>query len=159
MRRLRNTRILATLGPASSEPETIRRLFLAGADVFRLNFSHGSQDDHRRRAQAIRALEDELKRPIGMLADLQGPKIRVGEMAGGEAELKPNARFRLDLDKAPGDAKRAPLPHPSVFQAIEKGTELLLDDGIHPNPEGTKIVAETVYRALQPMLEEERARN
>jgi pyruvate kinase len=129
MRRLRNTRILVTLGPASSDPETIRRLFIAGADVFRLNFSHGSQDDHRRRAQAIRALEDELKRPIGVLADLQGPKIRVGEMAGGDAELKPNARFRLDLDKAPGDAKRAPLPHPPVFAAIAKGTELLLDDG------------------------------
>ena len=129
MRRQRNTRIIATLGPASSEPEAIRRLFVAGADVFRLNFSHGTQDDHRRRAQAIRALEADLRRPIGVLADLQGPKIRVGEMAGEGAELKANARFRLDLDKTPGDARRAPLPHPPVFEALEKGTELLLDDG------------------------------
>jgi len=129
MRRQRNTRIIATLGPASSEPEAIRRLFVAGADVFRLNFSHGTQDDHRRRAQAIRALEAELRRPIGVLADLQGPKIRVGEMAGEGAELKAGARFRLDLDKTPGDGKRAPLPHPPVFEALEKGTELLLDDG------------------------------
>ncbi|TFZ05194.1 pyruvate kinase [Ramlibacter henchirensis] len=129
MRRSRNAKIVATLGPASSEPEVIRRLFLAGADVFRLNFSHGLAQDHRRRFDLLRRLEQETGRPIGIMADLQGPKLRVGTFAGGPVSLQAGAAFRLDLDAAPGDIRRASLPHPEVFQALKPGDELLLDDG------------------------------
>ncbi len=129
MRRKRKVKIIATLGPSSSGPAMIRKLFEAGADVFRLNFSHGSHDDHRRNFEAIRALEDEVGHPIGVLMDLQGPKLRVGQFSGGRIELTAGARFRLDLDPALGDAARAPLPHPEVFAALAPGTELLLDDG------------------------------
>jgi pyruvate kinase len=129
MRRQRRARILATLGPASSTLERIRALAEAGADVFRLNFSHGSHEDHAERLRLIRAVEQELGRPIGVLLDLQGPKLRIGRMAGGKALLEPGARFRLDLDPAESDASRANLPHPEIFAALETGTELLLDDG------------------------------
>ncbi len=129
MRRKRKVKIIATLGPSSSGPEMIRKLFEAGADVFRLNFSHGSHDDHRRNLEAIRAIEREVGHPIGVLMDLQGPKLRVGQFADGAVELVAGAKFRLDLDAAPGDAARASLPHPEVFAALAPGTELLLDDG------------------------------
>jgi len=129
MRRDRQAKIVATLGPASESPETIRALFEAGADVFRLNFSHGSHDDHAGRFRTIRALEREAGRTIGILTDLQGPKLRVGAMAGGRIELTEGARLTLDLDTAPGDGKRVPLPHPEIFAALEDGTEVLLDDG------------------------------
>ncbi|MHA1152629.1 MAG: pyruvate kinase, partial [Alphaproteobacteria bacterium] len=129
MRRKRKVKIIATLGPSSSGPTMIRKLFEAGADVFRLNFSHGSHDDHRCNLEAIRALEPEVGHPIGVLMDLQGPKLRVGQFADGEVQLVAGARFRLDLDAAPGDAARASLPHPEVFAALAPGTELLLDDG------------------------------
>ena len=129
MRRHRNAKIIATLGPASSSRDIIRELFLAGADVFRLNFSHGSSEQHRARLEAIRSLENETGRPIGVLLDLQGPKLRVGRLEGGRAELAEDARFRLDLDAVPGDRRRAPLPHPEVFAALEPGIHLLLDDG------------------------------
>ena len=129
MRRHRNAKIVATLGPASSDGAVIRRLFEAGADVFRLNASHGDHDDHRARFEIIRALENETGRPVGILLDLQGPKIRVGGFADGAVELVPGQAFRLDLDAAPGDAARVGLPHPEVFAAIEPDTDLLLDDG------------------------------
>jgi pyruvate kinase len=129
MRRLRKAKILATLGPSSSDASQIHELYQAGADVFRLNFSHGSQDDHRDRYFAIRELERKVKRPIGILADLQGPKLRVGAFQGGKVQLEAGAPFRFDLDEAPGDRKRAPLPHPEIFAAISPGTKLLLDDG------------------------------
>jgi pyruvate kinase len=129
MRRKRKVKIIATLGPSSSGPEMIRKLFEAGADVFRLNFSHGTHDDHRRNLEAIRALEREAGHTIGVLMDLQGPKLRVGQFADGAIELAPGARFRFDLDPAPGDGTRASLPHPEVFAALAPGTELLLDDG------------------------------
>ena len=129
MRRDRNAKIVATLGPASSSPEVIRALFEAGADVFRLNFSHGGHDGHRERYEAIRAIEREAGRPIGVLADLQGPKLRVGTFASGPVMLTPGQPFRLDLDPAPGDAARAHLPHPEIFQVLHEGAELLLDDG------------------------------
>ncbi len=129
MRRLRNAKIVATLGPASSTQETIAALFQAGVDVFRLNFSHGKQDDHRERVETIRAIEKQTGRPIGIMADLQGPKLRLGTFAEGSAMLATGGRFRLDLTKKPGDAKRAPLPHPEIFAAMSAGTELLLDDG------------------------------
>jgi pyruvate kinase len=129
MRRRRSAKIVATLGPASSTLEQIRALFDAGADVFRLNFSHGTHADHRARFEAIRQVERESGRPIGILADLQGPKLRLGTFAEGPIELAAGARFRLDLDRRPGDHTRAPLPHPEIFEALEPGTELLLDDG------------------------------
>src|SRR5438270_3822157 len=111
-RRRRAAKVVATLGPASSTPETISALFQAGVDVFRLNFSHGTQDDHRQRLETIRALEEQTGRPIGVMADLQGPKLRLGTFEGGKITLRPGQRFRLDLDKRPGDQHRAPLPHP-----------------------------------------------
>jgi pyruvate kinase len=129
MRRTRNAKIVATLGPASSDLDTMRRMFLAGVDVFRLNFSHGSADDHRARIDTLRALEQETARPIGILADLQGPKLRIGTFVDGPVTLAEGAAFRLDLDPAPGDARRASLPHPEIFAALAPGAQLLLNDG------------------------------
>ncbi len=129
MRRRRSAKIVATVGPASAGRERIRALFDAGVDVFRLNFSHGTHDQHRDRFTEIRQVEAETGRPIGILADLQGPKLRVGNFADGRAELVAGARFRFDLDPSLGNARRAPLPHPEVFAAVAPGTELLLDDG------------------------------
>jgi len=107
----------------------IRALFEAGADVFRLNFSHGSHAEHAERVAIIRALERESGRPIGILVDLQGPKLRIGAMADGPVELAAGAAYRLDLTDAPGDATRVSLPHPEIFEALNEGTDLLLDDG------------------------------
>src|SRR5438552_6187622 len=129
LRRLRSAKIVATIGPASSGGERLRALFEAGVDVFRLNFSHGTHDEHRARFEEIRQVESDVGRPIGILADLQGPKLRLGNFAGGKVELAPGCHFRLDLDKHLGDGNRAPLPHPEVFEALKPGTELLLDDG------------------------------
>jgi len=129
MKRQRKAKIVATLGPASSDPDRIRALFEAGADVFRLNLSHGRHEDHRRRFEIIRAIEAQAGRPIGILLDLQGPKIRVGEFAGGETELAAGEAFRLDLTPTLGDNRRVALPHPGVLSALKIGTELLLDDG------------------------------
>jgi pyruvate kinase len=129
MRRTRNAKIVATLGPASSDKDTIRRLFVAGVDVFRLNFSHGSADDHRARFAILREMEKEFGRPIGVLADLQGPKLRVGTFSDGSVVLLEGQAFRLDLDPAPGNSQRASLPHPEIFAALMPGAELLLDDG------------------------------
>jgi pyruvate kinase len=129
MRRQRSAKIVATLGPSSSAPHQIRALFDAGVDVFRLNFSHGTHQDHEARFTAIREIEHATGRPIGILADLQGPKLRLGTFAEGPIELTAGAHFRLDLDRRPGDETRAPLPHPEIFEALEPGTELLLDDG------------------------------
>jgi len=129
MRRTRNAKIVATLGPASSSPELIRQLFMTGVDVFRLNFSHGSHADHAERFKFLRALEAETGRPIAILADLQGPKLRVGSFAGGPVMLAQGQAFRLDLDTAAGNAQRVQLPHPEIFAALAPGAELLLDDG------------------------------
>ena len=127
--RRRKVRILATLGPASDSPEMIRRLAEAGADAFRINMSHGDHKDHARRIEAVRALEAELGRPTTILADLQGPKLRVGRFKGGKAALKTGQDFGFDRDETPGDSKRAPLPHPEIFAAVTPGTRLLVDDG------------------------------
>ena len=129
MQRRRKVKIVATLGPASSDPDVVAALFEAGVDVFRLNFSHGSHDDHRRNVETIRALERELRRPIGILMDLQGPKLRVGKIKGGTIDLVEGAELRLDLDTAIGDVTRVSLPHPEIFAAVQPGSDLLLDDG------------------------------
>ena len=129
LHRTRKAKIVATLGPASSSEESIRDLFLAGVDVFRLNFSHGSAADHRARFGILRELERETGRPIGILADLQGPKLRVGTFIDGPVTLRAGEPFRLDLDPATGNSQRASLPHPEIFAALVPGAELLLDDG------------------------------
>jgi pyruvate kinase len=129
LRRRRRTKVVATLGPASSSPEMIERLYRAGADVFRLNFSHGTHADHAERLRIIRALEEKLKRPIGVLADVQGPKLRVGRFGGGRVQLQSGQPFRLDLNPTPGDVRRVQLPHPEIIAAARIGTTLLLDDG------------------------------
>ena len=129
LRRNRRAKIVATLGPASSDRDTLRSLFHAGVDVFRLNFSHGSAEDHAVRMAILREIEAETGRPIGVMADLQGPKLRVGAFAQGPAQLQPGQRFRLDLDPRPGNADRVCLPHPEIFAALAPGAELLLDDG------------------------------
>ncbi|WP_092961030.1 pyruvate kinase [Falsiroseomonas stagni] len=129
LRRRRRTKIIATLGPASSSAEVIERLFRAGADVFRLNFSHGSHADHAERIAIIRALEQKVDRPIGILADVQGPKLRVGKFQGGRVQLQTGQKFRLDLSPNPGDVRRVQLPHPEIISAAGIGTTLLLDDG------------------------------
>ena len=128
-RRNRCTKIIATLGPASATPEVLARLFQGGADVFRLNFSHGTHADHRARIGMIRDLERKVGRPIGILADVQGPKLRVGTFAGGRVQLVTGQRFQLDLTATPGDSTRVNLPHPEIMQAASIGTTLLLDDG------------------------------
>jgi len=127
--RKRQTRIVATLGPASSTKDQIRALFDAGADVFRLNFSHGSHADHRARLNAIREIEQETGRPIPVIADLQGPKLRVGTFEHGSVDLKIGQNFRFDLDTAPGDGARACLPHKEIFAALTVGSDVLCDDG------------------------------
>src|SRR4051812_30331707 len=129
MRRHRNAKIVATLGPSSSSPEMIRALFEAGADVFRFNFSHGSHEEHQQRYDTVRAIEQETGRPIAVLADLQGPKLRVGRLAEGPITLEQGNRVRFDLDPAPGTRDRIPLPHPEVFAALAPGVHLLIDDG------------------------------
>lgn len=126
---MRKAKIVATLGPASATPERIAELFKAGANVFRLNFSHGSHDDHARTHDVIRRLEKEAGRPIGILMDLQGPKLRVGRIAGGKAKLVAGRPFRLDLSPELGDETRASLPHPEVFAALAPEMALLLADG------------------------------
>ncbi|MCZ6721404.1 MAG: pyruvate kinase [Proteobacteria bacterium] len=129
MPHIRNAKIIATLGPASSTPEAIRGLFEAGADVFRLNFSHGEPREHAESTAVIRELEKNTGRPIGVLMDLQGPKLRIGAFRDGKIALAEGAPFRLDLSSEPGDATRASLPHPELFSALGANMDLLLDDG------------------------------
>ncbi|EWY38987.1 pyruvate kinase [Skermanella stibiiresistens SB22] len=128
-RRHRQTKIVATVGPASSAPDQLRRLMLAGVDVFRLNFSHGTQANHGEVLARIRALEVEFDRPIGVIADLQGPKLRIGTFADGAVTLRTGRVIRFDLDPAPGNEERVCLPHPEVISAMGVGSTLLLDDG------------------------------
>ncbi len=129
MRRHRNVKIVATLGPASSTYEMIRALHEAGADVFRLNMSHGTHAEQAARHAIIRQVEADVGSPIGILADLQGPKLRVGVFEGDSAELEVGQDFRLDLNTAPGDATRVCLPHKEIFDALVPGATLLVNDG------------------------------
>lgn len=129
VKRSRQTKIVATLGPSTSTREAVESLFVAGADVFRLNFSHGAQAEHAARLAVIRGLEREYGRPIAVVADLQGPKLRIGRFAEGRVDVEIDHRIRFDLDPAPGDRNRVQLPHPEVFAALTPGQHLLLDDG------------------------------
>jgi pyruvate kinase len=128
-RRGRRIKILATLGPASADPEVVEALFRAGADVFRINMSHASHDMMRERVATIRALEEKVDRPIGILVDLQGPKLRVGLFAKGAEELRKGDLFTVDDDPAPGDSHRVRLPHPEILESLRPGHRLLIDDG------------------------------
>ena len=129
MRRLRRIKILATLGPVSSDSATIRKLFEAGADVFRINMSHTPHDKMRELVATIRNVEGSYGRPIGILVDLQGPKLRLGAFADGSAHLTNGEIFTLDSNPAPGDKTRVHLPHPEILQALRPGHALLIDDG------------------------------
>ncbi len=129
MRRSRKVKIIATLGPSSSKEDEIKALFEAGADVFRINMSHASHELMRALVDRIRSVERDVGRPIGILGDLQGPKLRVGTFAAGEVAVEAGQTFTLDDDKTPGDAKRVHLPHPEILQSVEPGHRLLIDDG------------------------------
>ncbi|MEI2808453.1 pyruvate kinase [Albidovulum sp.] len=129
MRRLRNVKIVATLGPSSNDYQTIRALFEAGADVFRLNMSHGSHAEQAARHALVRQVERDVNRPVAILADLQGPKLRVGTFVAGAHDLTEGDRFRFDLDPAEGDGRRVCLPHPEIFAVLEPGARLLVNDG------------------------------
>ncbi|UYP32062.1 pyruvate kinase [Pseudomonas sp. Z8(2022)] len=125
----KKVKILATLGPAIRDAAHIRQLVEAGVNLFRLNFSHGEHADHAQRYQWVREVERELNQPIGILMDLQGPKLRVGRFAEGKVQLVNGQSLRLDLDTTPGDASRVNLPHPEIIEALQPGMSLLLDDG------------------------------
>ena len=125
----RKVKILATLGPASRDPDMLRRLFAAGADAFRVNMSHGDHATHAETIANIRALEEQFGRPIAILADLQGPKLRVGTFKDGKAVIRHSGHFTLDRDPTPGDETRVELPHPELFGLLEKGQRLLINDG------------------------------
>jgi len=129
MRRHRRVKILATLGPASQDPAVVEQLFMAGADVFRINMSHATHDGMRERVATIRALEKKHKHPIGILVDLQGPKLRVGEFKDGGVDLKKGDRIVFDNKRTPGDATRVCLPHPEILRALQPGHTVLIDDG------------------------------
>ncbi|MDU9412292.1 pyruvate kinase [Pseudomonas sp. zfem005] len=125
----KKVKILATLGPAIKGVDDIRQLVEAGVNLFRLNFSHGEHADHAQRYQWVREVERQLSRPIGILMDLQGPKLRVGRFAEGKVHLERGQALRLDLDATPGDATRVNLPHPEIIEALQPGMNLLMDDG------------------------------
>jgi pyruvate kinase len=129
IKRTRRVKILATLGPASETKEMITRLIQAGADAFRVNMSHGNHERHAMTIAAIRAVEKELKRPVAIICDLQGPKLRVGTFVGGKAMIRHGAHFTLDRNPEPGDSSRVCLPHPELFEILEKGQRLLINDG------------------------------
>ena len=148
----RKTKIIATLGPSSSSEEMIGRLMKAGVNVFRLNFSHGDHETHRKNAFLIRKLEQELQMHVAIMMDLQGPKIRIGTFEDGSANLKKGAKFQLDLNKEYGNSKRVMLPHPEILAALKVGTEVLLDDGkiklrVEENT-GTEVITEVLVDGI-----------
>ncbi|MBL8588996.1 MAG: pyruvate kinase [Methylobacteriaceae bacterium] len=148
MRRIRRVKIIATLGPASSDRAVVAKLFAAGADVFRINMSHADHAGMRERIAMIRSLEEELGRPIGILVDLQGPKLRIGKFGEGKAIVETGATFTLDSDAKPGDATRVHLPHPEILRALRPGHTVLIDDGRLR----VKVVDATPERAVTQVL-------
>lgn len=148
MKRGRKVKILATLGPASNTKEMIFKLYEAGADVFRINMSHSSHDMMRELVKTIRSVEADVGRPIGILADLQGPKLRVGVFKDTKVTLKPGQTFTLDDNPAEGDETRVHLPHPEILEAVQPGHRLLIDDGrlalVAETTNGTSIVCRVV---------------
>ena len=164
MRRQRHAKIVATLGPASASPEMIRALFEAGADVFRLNFSHGTHEDHQQRYDIVRAIEQETGRPIGVLADLQGPKLRVGRLAEGPVTLEQGERFRFDLDPRPAPARGSRCRTRRSSRRSAPGAQLLIDDGqvrleVEEAARGSARRARPDRRALVRAQGRERARD
>ncbi len=129
MNKNRQTKILATLGPASSSNEIIEKLFCAGVSTFRLNFSHGTHEDHKSALKHIREIEAKYNQPLGIVADLQGPKLRIGKFENDSIELKKGQNFRFDLDNSLGNENRVYLPHKEVIDAMEIGSHIFLDDG------------------------------
>ena len=146
------TQIIATLGPATSTYETLKAIYEAGADTFRLNFSHGTQEEHAKSIALIRQLEKDIGAPIGILADMQGPKLRIGSFKDNmKVPLTPGQKIRFDLDPTPGDETRVAFPHPDILAALEPGAKFLMDDGnvamkIAAKGDGF-VVAEVVYGA------------
>ncbi|MCC7037701.1 MAG: pyruvate kinase, partial [Alphaproteobacteria bacterium] len=146
------TQIIATLGPATSSYETLKAIYEAGADTFRLNFSHGTQEEHAKSIALIRQLEKDIGAPIGILADMQGPKLRIGSFKDNmKVPLTPGHKIRFDLDPTPGDETRVAFPHPDILAALEPGAKFLMDDGnvamkIAAKGDGF-VVAEVVYGA------------
>ncbi len=129
MIRERSVKIIATLGPKTEDIDSIERLYKSGVDVFRLNFSHGSHEEQAQRVKNIREIEKKFNRPMAILADMQGPKLRLGQFVNDEADITTGDTFLLDQDSKPGDATRVCVPHPEIFQSVKKGTKLLIDDG------------------------------
>ena len=128
-RHARHTKILATLGPASNTEDKIRELYEAGVNVFRLNFSHGKHEDHAKVVKIIRALEADIGRPIGILADMQGPKLRIGTFKNGSIETQRGQKIRFDSNPEAGDETRIYMPHPEIFGALKKDGLFFIDDG------------------------------
>ena len=127
---LRATKIIATLGPASEKPEVLREMIRAGLDVVRLNFSHGTVADHLARHNLVRTISAEIGREVGIMADLQGPKIRVGKFANGKVQLQEGANFILDVGCELGNEERVGLDYKNLPQDVKAGDRLLLNDGL-----------------------------
>ena len=148
MKRERKSKILSTLGPATSDIRVIKKLFISGTDIFRLNFSHGSIEDHRNNYNLIRKVEQEVNRPICVIADLQGPKLRIGEFKDKKIELKKTENFILDLDKSLGDNTRVCFPHPEVYSSLTPNTKILINDGKIVlqvlNQDNNKVITEII---------------
>lgn len=125
----RHTKIVATLGPASRDPLVIERLIRSGVDVVRLNFSHGTKDDHIALAASVRRIAALVDRPVGILADLQGPKIRIGKFMNGKITLEAGDHFILDSQCEQGDQQRVGLDYKDLPKDVSSGNVLLLDDG------------------------------
>ena len=148
MKRNRKAKIVTTLGPASSSPEIIEKLFIEGTDVFRLNFSHGSIEEHRKNSGIIRNLEKKYEYSSCILADLQGPKLRIGKFENKSTKLKLGQKFKFDLSNKPGDTKRVNFPHPDIYEILTPNSIILIDDGkiivtnLHVVQNATKVTVE-----------------
>ena len=125
----RSAKIVATIGPGSRAPDTVKLLAQAGVDVFRMNFSHGTHEDHHEAFNTVRSVEEQLGRPLAVLADLQGPKIRVGRFPDGEIRLGFKAEYTLKAGDTTDDENIIPVPHPKILAMLEAGDEILLNDG------------------------------